>query len=228
MVLAYSQTLTELSAATYNYHVGFLSLLFKTLLPHKENVFLAARRKERTSQRHKALSDSEIETLLQSVDHPELRRLIELGAFTGLRLCDALGLKSENIHEGCIVMVPTKTRKQSGAEVKIPIHNRLQWLQEAREDAFPELRKLHPDTVSRMIGEAFRKAGYETSVAGTGVRKVCVYGFHSLRHSFISRLVNAGVPTMLVQSMAGHSSSKMTAHYYHQDTGALRDAINKL
>jgi integrase len=208
--------------------VGFLSLLFKTLLPHKVNPFLAAKRRERTSQRHKALSDSEIETLLQSITHTELRHLFEVGAYTGLRLCDALHLSGDNIKGDCITLTPAKTRRQSGAEVKIPVHSRLKWIFEARGDVFPELLSLHPDTISKLIREAFRAAGYETNVEGSGVRKICVYGFHSLRHSFISRLINKGANPMMVQSMAGHSSSKMTAHYYHQDAGALREAINKL
>jgi integrase len=228
MVIAYSQTLTGLSAATFNYHTGFLSLLFRTILPHAINPFLAAKRRERTSQRHKALSDSEIESLLQNAEHFELKRLLELGAFTGLRLCDAMGLKSENIREGCIVLVPQKTRKQSGMEVKIPIHNRLGWLRSAEGHVFPELLKLHKDTVSKMIIDAFRKTGFQTSVEGSGVRKVCQYGFHSLRHSFISRLINKGANPMMVQSMAGHSSSKMTAHYYHSNEEALRNAIDRL
>jgi len=52
-------------------------------------------------------------------------------------------------------------------------------------------------------------------------------GFHSLRHTFASRLVNSGVPLAMVRELVGHSSEQMTAHYSHVSNDAVVAALKK-
>lgn len=47
--------------------------------------------------------------------------------------------------------------------------------------------------------------------------------FHDLRHEFISRARDAGIPNYLVQQIAGHGSMAMTDRYSHQDEELLRE-----
>ena len=51
---------------------------------------------------------------------------------------------------------------------------------------------------------------------------------HCLRHTFCSRLVNAGVSLPIVQRLAGHTSLTTTQRYVHLSSHALADAIDKL
>ena len=44
---------------------------------------------------------------------------------------------------------------------------------------------------------------------------------YSLRHEFDSRMVSSGLAETEIQAVIGHSSSRMTRHYYHQDAEAL-------
>ena len=85
--------------------------------------------------------------------------------------------------------------------------------------------------VVRSVQGAFKSAGIETQVEtarknkdGTA-RKAVEVGFHSLRHSLISNMGNAGIPLALVKTMAGHLSEAMTEHYFHASDKALREAI---
>ena len=52
--------------------------------------------------------------------------------------------------------------------------------------------------------------------------------FHGLRHSFISRLANAGVAPEIRQKLAGHSDAKTHGIYTHHEIETLRGAIAKL
>ena len=51
---------------------------------------------------------------------------------------------------------------------------------------------------------------------------------HSLRHTALTRLGEAGVDPFTLQRIAGHSSITMTARYCHPTPAALEDAIERL
>ncbi|HTA22659.1 MAG TPA: site-specific integrase [Terriglobales bacterium] len=48
--------------------------------------------------------------------------------------------------------------------------------------------------------------------------------FHDLRHTYISRAAEAGVPLLVIQAQVGHISAQMTQHYTHISTTANHDA----
>jgi integrase len=54
------------------------------------------------------------------------------------------------------------------------------------------------------------------------------FRFHDLRHSFISALVERGIPLGVIQAMVGHISGRMLRHYTHISTGAARAAVESL
>jgi site-specific recombinase XerD len=52
--------------------------------------------------------------------------------------------------------------------------------------------------------------------------------WHTFRHTFISRLVMAGVDMRTVQELAGHKSITMTARYAHLSPDHQQDAVERL
>lgn len=55
--------------------------------------------------------------------------------------------------------------------------------------------------------------------------RVKKYRWHDNRHTFCSRLVQAGKSIKIVQDLAGHRDIKMTARYAHLDQQSKRDAL---
>lgn len=54
-------------------------------------------------------------------------------------------------------------------------------------------------------------------------------GMHKLRHTFATRLLNAGADIKTIQTLLGHSSSSITMNYYlHPDIEHLRGVVNLL
>ena len=51
------------------------------------------------------------------------------------------------------------------------------------------------------------------------------FRFHDLRHTFITQMVERGVPLGLIQAMVGHISARMLRHYTHVSSGAARKAV---
>ncbi|MEX2399849.1 MAG: tyrosine-type recombinase/integrase [Rhodothermales bacterium] len=52
--------------------------------------------------------------------------------------------------------------------------------------------------------------------------------FHSLRHTFITWMVQRGVPVPVVQKLAGHADISTTMQYVHVAGGDLHDAVSKM
>ena len=51
------------------------------------------------------------------------------------------------------------------------------------------------------------------------------FRFHDLRHTFATRLVQAGVDLYKVQRLLGHKSPSMTQRYAHHYPESLRDGV---
>jgi len=77
--------------------------------------------------------------------------------------------------------------------------------------------RISKDYVSKMFKKACRAAGVSEGIH-----------FHSLRHSFASRLVQQGVPLYTVKELLGHSSIATTEIYSHLDMETLREAVRRL
>jgi integrase len=136
-----------------------------------------------------------------------------------------------------IVTIPRKTAR-TGREVEIPIHPQLFAIL-TETPSYRRKGRVLPETastyarddsaVSKQIRAVFERAGIETAKTAPGYsRNIAVVGFHSLRHSFVSMMGNAGAPLALVQSIVGHSNPMMTAHYFHAKTDALSNAVKTL
>jgi integrase len=52
--------------------------------------------------------------------------------------------------------------------------------------------------------------------------------FHDLRHTVVTRLLEAGEPDHVVESITGHLSRRMLEHYSHIRLKAKKDALDRL
>jgi site-specific recombinase XerD len=78
----------------------------------------------------------------------------------------------------------------------------------------------------RMVrGAAAAQRLFQRIGPGAGVRPFTMY---TLRHTFASHLVMAGVPLPVVQQLMGHSSVTMTMRYAHLAPSAMTAAVQAL
>ena len=66
---------------------------------------------------------------------------------------------------------------------------------------------------------------FEPAVKATGLKE---FNWHCLRHTFISRLIMAGVDLRTAQELAGHKSISMTCRYAHLSAEHQQTAVEKL
>ena len=77
--------------------------------------------------------------------------------------------------------------------------------------------KLNEDYVSKNFKVAVRDSGLNDNIH-----------FHTLRHSFASRLIQKGVSLFVVKELLGHEDIKTTQIYSHLQTQNLEEAIGLL
>ena len=77
--------------------------------------------------------------------------------------------------------------------------------------------KLNEDYVSKNFKRAVRATGLNNNIH-----------FHTLRHSFASRLAQKGVSLFVIKELLGHEDIKTTQIYSHLQTENLTEAINLL
>lgn len=248
---AYAQHLSRerrLTANSFNKHVRFLDLLFRVLMEPARltiNPWESIQRKKGIIESRRALTTEELQTVCSKATG-EMRLLFAVGLYTGLRLGDAATLRwaEVDLHRRprpMICRVQNKLARRNPGPVLIPIHPVLvAMLTEARvgtlaEEVLPETADLYrrdPSALTNMIQRHFIRCGIRTikkdTGRGTGRRAVVEVGFHSLRHTIVTRCREGNASSAAVEALVGHGNPAMTRHYTHISELALADAINVL
>jgi integrase len=250
----------KIAPRTYNASITFLRSMFKTLKNQAgltRNVWDDIPQAANDTQGRRNLSNEELKKVCESA-RGDLRYLIALGLYTGIRLGDAVTLKWDagttvdrfsrmhnlgiDISTQVIRLIPQKTRRKKRI-LEIPIHPVLgAMLTELREKRGPSDEYLFPEwaalylkgqsyAITAHIQAHFRSCGIETTehmADGSRERAIVRVGFHSLRHSFVSLCAANKVPQHAIQELVGHGSPAMTAIYSHADDAQKAAAILSL
>lgn len=80
------------------------------------------------------------------------------------------------------------------------------------------------EQISNAFWKVIKRLGFNTGITDRRDRLV----FHSLRHSYASWLVEAGVDLYTVKTLLGHQTLAMTERYSHLSQGTLQQAVAKL
>lgn len=156
---------------------------------------------------------------------------------TGLRISDVCLLRWETVDmdNGVISLVPKKT-KRYGKSVEIPITDELRGALNSMAIQRARPAGECPESGSPYVFAVL--AYYYLTPEGScqasqQLRRACAKlgipmgkGWHSLRHSFVSRLVAAGVNPAIVGSMTGQSMATLQ-RYVHIDLQTKLAALQK-
>lgn len=225
---AYAAHLTAkgLSPKTRQITIADLSTVWKTLeiaAPDLRNPWPTLRPRNVTSKRRPTFTPAEEKRVLEAArkrgDGWPLMCLIS--RHTGLRYGDVATLKwsSVDLARGIIDGEPRKTARY-GVRVVIPIETRFlaPALAEARKSSrgdgyiFPRHARAYLSTGMGPKGSRFAQILRAAKIpAGQG------HTFHSWRHTFRTRLAEAGVSTETAMRLCGHLDEKTSAGYDHSD-----------
>ena len=181
----------------------------------------------------------------------EWRGIFLFGIYTGQRLADIATLRWTDLKmEGdeatwTVAFNTRKTGRQMDIPIAAPLRDYILDELDSSDDEdaflFPKAaEKTANDTVGTLSNE-FRKilksAGIVKSLVDknpknpkgrTAKRKESVYSFHSLRHSAVSLMKNAGISPEIVRDIIGHDSPAVSAVYTHISHEAKASALTAM
>lgn len=189
-------------------------------------------------------NDEQVRRLLKVTD-PEWTGMVLMGYHAGLRLNDAANLLWENIDldEGTVTFMEMKTsrrKRTANPETTIVLHHDiLEWTKTypvgvGKAPVFPCLAGRTSGSaagLSNQFRDLMKKARIDVQKGRQAKGKGRTFnrlGYHSLRHSMISNLANAGVSADVRKSISGHSSDEIHRRYVHLNLSTQKAAVDKL
>ncbi|MDD5163206.1 MAG: tyrosine-type recombinase/integrase [Candidatus ainarchaeum sp.] len=171
------------------------------------------------------LTKAEVKALIKAAKKKNKRLIIELLYSSGLRVSEAVKLKTENLN------LKERTARVSGGKgnkdrtvilSKFWIKKFKKYLSKRKvKSPFVFAKKngspISTDSIERLVKKTAKKAGIEKKVTP-----------HTLRHSHATHLLEAGENIRTIQELLGHSSLATTQIYTHVSSETLKKVKNPL
>lgn len=173
------------------------------------------------------LAPDEVLRLLNAASPGRDRLLLQVAYGCGLRISELLHLQVPDIDSARMVLI---IRQGKGRKDRlVPLAPRL--LDELRA----YWRQYRPATwlfpggngkSQQPLSQPYVQRLCQSLVEQIDLRKRCT--MHTLRHSYATHLLEAGVDILTLQALLGHRSLHTTAHYLHVSTRRLRQTPSLL
>lgn len=183
------------------------------------------------------LSRKEVSRLFKSIKAPHIYAYLRTVYSLGLRLSEALNIRPGDIDRAGGRLHVRKGKGAKDRKVILPsltlkilerywlLHRNPDWL-------FPALGQSGKGgpTASKPMSVVAVQGGLRRHLKRAGITKSHIT-IHSLRHSYATHLLEAGVPLTVLQQQLGHNDIKTTLRYVHLSKEAQVDSagiIDKL
>jgi integrase len=213
--------------ASVNRELAILSGIFRMAVDYDEVGQNPCRRVDslpENNQRTRHLSFDEEDRLIAALtgEREYLRTLVTVAIYSGPRRGELLKLRWSNVDFdlNAINFTETKTNKDRSVPMDPIVREALSELRDSAGHA--EYVFTNPVTGTRYteIRKSFSAACREGGITD--------FTFHDLRHTFGTRLADAGVDVVKIKELMGHSSIVTTMRYIHATDKGKRGAITVL
>ena len=173
---------------------------------------------ENVKKEKEIFSEEDIQKL--EADGSQAAKLALMMVYTGMRIGELFGLRTENVHETYVI---GGEKTEAGRNRIIPIRSEgRKYFAEFKERAKGEL--LISGYAGQKVIANFRKRDYYPLLERLGISKKTP---HATRHTFASWAVANNIKPELLQKMLGHADYSTTANIYeHFDIDQLVNAID--
>jgi integrase len=239
----------KVAPGTANFDLKTIRMLFRSarrdgfILEDPAEFTKAIKRTQ--EQQRRPFTVPELQALL-SVADPEWQSLIKFGLYTGQRLTDLALLTwgQIDLEKDQIRLVTRKTNKTILLPIAAPLRNHILGLSAPDDPKTPVHMRSHrilerqegrAGSLSNQFAMLLAHIGLRaplkrknTGKGRSGRRTKYEVSYHSLRHTAVSLLKDAGIPEAVVMELVGHDSHQMSAHYTHVGFDALTRAAAAL
>jgi site-specific recombinase XerD len=177
------------------------------------------------------LSKKEVRALLVSVRQPVRRVALGTIYALGLRLGEGLRLEAPHIDSDRLMVWVRdgKGAKDRGAPLPRPLLARLRHYWRHERPASPTRYVFVPTSGEAPLHETTLQKTFTAAHAELGLAKHA--SLHTLRHSYATHLLEAGISLRTIQAILGHKSLRTTEIYMHVTQPGvehLQDVLERL
>jgi integrase len=180
------------------------------------------------NRRMRFLTHDECEALISKLREtsPQVADMALLSLDTGMRAGEIFSLIWENVNidAGQIQVMDTKGGRNRTAYMTERVKSMFQALEDDGGIVFPSNTGGKIGQISNTVVKAIKTLGMNDGI--TDPRNKAT--FHSLRHTFASRLVANGTDLYTVKELMGHSTLAMTERYSHVSNESLELAVKRM
>lgn len=174
------------------------------------------------------LTDEQCAALLQAAAHDpneNVHAFVMVGLHTSMRHAEILAIRRDEVDLGRrVIWIP---KAKAGAreqpitkELADYLENRMRMLPPGADWLFPSPASAagHVHTIRKAFRRSVARAGMDPDEITP----------HTLRHTAVTHLVQAGVDLPTVQRISGHKTLAMVARYAHQNGAHIQAAMDRL
>ncbi len=192
---------------------------------HHEHEIIEILRPKRQRKLPKVMDQDEVKKLFDVTDNVKHKTVLMVAYSCGMRVSEVATLKVSDIDyaRGMVIIRQGKGRKDRISSLSDRLTKQLQIY---RDLYFPVEYLFENPMRNGPITERTLQKVFTFSCEKAGITKTL--SFHSLRHSFATHLLEAGVDLRYIQELLGHANSKTTEIYTHVSKKALLNIVNPL
>jgi len=177
------------------------------------------------------LSTSEVRSVLGTVEHPVRRMALTTIYALGLRLGEGLRLETEHIDAARLMVWVRdgKGAKDRAVPLPRPLLARLRRYWKDERPASSTRFLFVPPNGSAPLHETTLQKTFTAAYKQTTLAKHA--SIHTLRHSYATHLLEAGISLRTIQAVLGHKSLRTTELYMHvtqPGVERLQDVVDRL
>jgi integrase/recombinase XerD len=217
--LLYLRNVKHVSASTFTVILSAIKFLYRYTLKRTLPTLELARAPQE-KKLPVVFSTAEVHRLLNCVHRPHLRACLSTIYACGLRLREGVHLQVRDIDSDRMLVHVRHGKRAKDRYVPLPqstldmlrrywsTHRHPTWLFPGRPPAGKPISSAIKPVCSRTVQCAF-----EAALQEAGIQKQATV--HTLRHSYATHLLEAGVDLRFIQAYLGHASPQTTAIYTH-------------
>lgn len=226
---------------TYNHYISSIRYVFTSITAIDEDfknpMLFIHKKKDSDCVSKQPFTVDELKRIFSSMDK-EFKLLCAIGLYTTLRLGSARKVKWEMFDNNLeyLEAIHDKTGADASQHVAAELKEILEDVPVDERHGYvcPTYASLRKDNAAREVMTHFEDLGIQTHKEMQGIngdiRRACIKGFHSFRHTAITLALKNGATISQVKRLAGHASERMQGRYTHlgaDDAGKANSVIGK-
>lgn len=230
--LLYLQTEKQVANKTFMVYLCGIKFFYEQTLGREWQIFDLVHG-QREQKLPVVLSVAEVQQLLACVRRPRYRVCLSTIYACGLRISEGVRLRVEDIDSPRMLLWVRQGKGRKDRSVPLPERTlellRGYWSQHRHPRwIFPTaLAKQEPSPAAlKHISPQIVRSVFQAALQESGVQKAATV--HTLRHSFATHLLEAGVSLCVIQAYLGHTSIRTTTIYTHLTKATAAPAIKAI